>query len=239
MEGNLLSTYSKQIKLLFTQLTTLTNWHFDGKVGKFNTFSCGPYVKSECILDCSSLARFSTALGDTSIVTREQWDEEFFRLPNQGSGKTLTRLCMFEQDIELINWEHSLRIQWKRITEKETLIVQSTSMHPVYKSSPTARHNDSLFLLKQLENEQIHLTYIGLIDVSKMILQCEALVSNVARFHQIYDAWKCPNCSQVVPAHELECRNCKLERYRRCPDKKCYREQRAKATMCEACGLKL
>jgi len=234
MEGNLLSTYTKQIKLLFTQLTTLSNWHFDGRVGKFNTFSCAPYVKLECIFDNCSLAHFSTALGDTSIVTREQWDEEF-----RSEKRTLIRLCMFEQDIELINWNHSLRIQWKRISENETLIVQSTSMHPVYKSSPTARHNDSLFLLKQLENKQIYLTYIGIVNVSKMILQCEALVNNAPRYHQIYDSWKCPNCSQVVPAHELECRNCKLERYRRCADKHCFREQRAKATVCEACGLKL
>ncbi len=226
MEGNLSTAYKKQIKLLFTQLTAIGNWHFSGKVGKFNISTSGPYVKLECILDieCTML---TTALSDTSAITREQWDSR---------THTLVRLCMFESNVELINWEHSLRIQYRRTSENENLILQSTAMHPVYKSAPNAQHNDCLFLLKRA-GDRTHLTYIGLLDISPTILECELAVP---RLRGIYDTWKCLNCAHSgIPPHELECRNCKLERYRRCPDKRCFEPQKKDATKCELCKILL
>ncbi len=236
MEGNLSTTYREQIKLLFTQLSSISDWHYVGKVGRFNVANSAPYVRLECIFE-GSVAQFGIALSDTSAITREQWDVSTVSPVRE---KRLTRLCLFdESNIELINWNHSLRIQWKRASEKEVLILQSTTMHPVYKSDPSAKHNDCMYLIKELDPHRVHILYIGIIDTSATIVHASDLIRNTDRFRRIYDSWKCPNCSHIVPAHELECRHCKLERYRRCPDKRCYREQRENATICEYCGLAL
>ena len=229
-EGGTLSTqYRKQISKLFTILTTLKDWKYIGDTAdKIQLFKCDQYIKMECILRCS-MTRFGKAIGDTSIVTREQWDK---------SMETLTRLEQFDQ-VELINWNHSLRVQWMRSSATDSvLIVQVSTFHPVFRGDPDAELNDSLIWIKELEPNKCFLTYIGLHQLT-VIRQCEALCQQDEQWRSIYALWKCPTCcapDRMNPPHELECRLCKTERFGRCVDKQCFLEQRRGAKVCEKCG---
>jgi hypothetical protein len=225
MEGNLYTEYKCQIKALYAQLIAITDWrHISG--GNFNISYCEPYTQIECIVKECTIDQLLQSLGDTSSVTRSQWDH---------SITVLTRLCIFNDDIELINVNRSLRIQWSRLCPgKNALIVQSTAMHPVYKSAPNATHNDCIYIMRALPPQNVHLLYIGIIDVTTMIQEC---ISSIPRFGTMYASWKCSNCPDLtIPAHELECRRCKIERYKRCPNKRCYEAQMKNATVCTICG---
>lgn len=213
--------YKPQIKQIHAKYKGIKNWEYDSES---ETYKSLIYVKHEKVLEIE-MDRLFTMVSDISSVTRCKWDPFV--------NKTLTSLeehQMEDGTLNIVGFNGTVGFQWFRKSENTCLIIYSTCTHPIHNATNFS-FTEYMIWLKRIGKEKTFFVFYGI----RPFIKFEHLQK--AKYLEIYKPWNCANCRKLVPAKELECRGCKVERYRRCPDKKCYEAQREGAETCEFCGV--
>jgi len=180
----------------------------------------------EAILSCD-IDRLFKLLSDASFTTRSKWDY------NLESCKVLET---FDDNIQTVYFRRYgmsfVGVQWSR----KYLIIFRTCLVPYHKfQNVNITQLLTCIRIKLFDNKKCLLTIMGGQEedsklLAKRILWMEHICNEDKLYYTIYDPWICLICNKQVPAHELECRTCLKERYRRCSNcKEAMREE------CEYC----
>jgi hypothetical protein len=207
--------YKRLINRAFKSFQSINNWRVVSEKDNVRTFESDNYTKGEGLLPKICQQFIPTLASDVNLQTRKQWDT---------SVHTLLVLESFETEngyIYYMKRQNTQGIQWSS-KDKNWVIFISLS-HPDY-GEPIL---DAEFCIWVKEMEKYCFLTIIYKKRTDSIYSRIKLMENVSRdlklCHLIYDPWLCDICVRQVPAHELECRICKKERFGRCKELSCYR----------------
>lgn len=226
-ENTILDTHKRLIKDVHSRLSIMKSWASFSYSKRVMVFQNETHCKQECIVNCA-VDRAFVMLSDKSPVTRKQWDPR--------CDPTMMQLEEFKLNDGTIYTMNSgggtIGVQWER--KPSFIIFKKCYAHPLYKQKKKDADEERLIWLKSVDENK---TFVTIISLGSKPFYPEDLFycMESANFTQIYSPWKCPTCRNMVFAHELECRACKQERYKRCPVKTCIEALEQGATSCPFC----
>lgn len=208
-----------EIKKVYNHLKNQKDWKLEKVEENIQYFRNETHIKTEAIVNLSKI-RLMTMASDISCNTRCQWDPHV--------NMTLTVLEEHE-NVHVVGFNGTVGIQWKN----DSFIVYTTIVHERYNATDKTR-DEYLIWIKELDDKKCFFTCIGFRPYVKLNYMLKA------NYIEIYSPWDCKTCDKKkIPAHELECRQCKSERYTRCKDYKCYGPQQKGNLLCQYCGKEL
>lgn len=248
------TVYHRIIRDSFAQVTRLnkhqTDWNLvldDNHVKVFKHHKEN-FFKGEMI-STAHMHHLTRLFSDVHMVTRRQWDKDTLK------DLVLHESYPTEKDNELMHYieycidnRDFMGIQWVRDTAESSFIIFKTCSHPLFKC-PKGR-TATEFLLTAVWIKKIRQTQKTLVTlmvsmipashikpewISARMRHIDALAKDAPRFLLIYNPWKCIICNHMIAPHELECRTCKKERYKRCENKQCYRALEKHMDKCPYC----
>jgi hypothetical protein len=215
--------YKRLINQSFKSFQKAISWKILSEMDNIRTFESDLYIKGEALLPKICQQFICTLANDTNLQTRKQWD------PNI---KTLQVLEIFETEngyMYYMKRQNTQGIQWTSKTKEWTVFVSHP--HPDFECKEEFIPAEFCIWIKEMEKY----TFLTLLykkqsdkklkpdSIYNRIKLMENTAKNLKLCHLIYDPWMCDICVKPVPAHELECRVCKKERFGRCKELSCYR----------------
>lgn len=227
--------YKGVITKMFTEYQNLDEWIPTHSTEKddIQFFESDGKIKIVSLITCD-FDRLCKLVSDISYNTRYQWD----------NIKHLQVIEEYENDLHIIRFNDYLGVHWYRKLKKSATILFKTCTHPIHKLVPEYA-GEFFIYIKEIDETKCYISIITTIKMHREyeiqnIQRVERLSNDIIRFNGIYNPWKCDVCRKNVPAHELECRNCKKERYKRCSDVGgCYEAQRKNSVYCDFCKMLL
>ncbi len=213
-----LREYKDIIRKTFAEFTDKAlQWKTETPGAIVQMFTTKHLYKLEALLTCCP-DRLFRLVSDRHFVTRSQWD------PHSADWCPLQE-AHFETEDGSIYALTGQVTQWIRKKGRISLWdFNLTKRICVWVKSV----DDKAFLII-ISDHPIALDWIT----------CQSICQDIVKYNAIYRPWSCPYCRKDVPAHELYCRQCKKERYKRCPDLGCYEPQMKDVEVCWKCKTKI
>jgi hypothetical protein len=214
--------YKRLVNNSFKSFQKVIHWKILSEKDNVRIFESDLYIKGEALLPKICQQFICVLASDTNLQTRKQWD------PNV---KTLQVLEFFETENGFMYYmtrQNTQGIQWTSKNKDWTVFISHP--HPNF-PNPASVNAEFCIWIKEMEKYSfLTLLYkkqsekkIKIDSIYSRIKLMENTAKDLKLCHLIYDPWMCDICVKLVPAHELECRLCKKERFGRCEELSCYR----------------
>lgn len=210
--------YKRLINSSFKSFRAIKDWRLKSEKDNVQTYESAGYTKGEAMLPKICQNYIYTLASDVNLQTRKQWDATVHKLLVLESYETENGILYY------MHRQNTQGVQWT--SNNKSWVIFVSQSHPDF-GVPNLSAEFCIWIKEMEQYCFLTIIYKKTDIKADSIYNRIKLMENVSKdlklCHQIYDSWKCDICVKPVPAHELECRICKKERFGRCKDVSCYR----------------